>query len=349
LLERYKDNNNSSFSSEEIEESIQFLSNNLSNEWLTVYPLGSGSISIKIGLKGSQGLSLFSVVIPLGLAFITLSELEGFPKLVKKLAVHSNERLSSILEALCASRYKTKGYEVELEPSTEKGRYSDFRVKFRNEWIYFECKKEYHRETKYYKNLAKYATEITEKILISIKSKIPSNYRIDVILSRRVQEKTLKTVIIRLCKSLDNQEYNCWQELEGIKFAVNSKETQITLPSPLYVRQAEITVGTKPIRVGEESAYFQMIYKPFGNKELQKVKRTIKEANDQIPKMSRGVIVLETIQPKRLLTITEEKLRDPRYGHIIAILITGYDAWLVPNARYSEIPKDFLKIAVHST
>ena len=282
MLDRFKDNKISPFSCEEIEKAIRFLSNYLGNEWLTVYPLGKGSISIKVGNKKSQGVGLFSVVIPLGVALSTLGELKGFQRLVKKLNAQSNERLSSVLEALCASRYKLKGYEIELEPPTHEGHYSDFRVKFGDEWIYFECKKEYPQESKYYKSLAKYVNEITGKILKTVKSKIPSNCRIDIILSNRVQEKTLKSVITRLCLCLDNQECNLWQEIDGIKFAVNSRETQVELPSGLYVSQAEITVGTKPTRGGEESAYFQIIYKPFGIRHLQKVRRIIKKANDQI-------------------------------------------------------------------
>ena len=346
MLDRFKDNKISPFSCEEIEKAIRSLSTYLGNEWLTVYPLGKGSISIKVGDKKSQGLSLFSVVIPLGVALSTLGELKGFQRLVEKLNVQSNERLSTILEAMCASRYKMKGYEIELEPSTQEGKYSDFRVKYEGEWIYFECKKEYPQESKYYKNLDKYANEITGKILKTLKSKIPSNRRIDIILSNRVQEKTLKSVIARLSLCLDNQECNLWQEINGIKFAVNSRETKVDLPSGLYVSQAEITVGTKPTRVGEESAHFQIIYRPFGIRHLQRVRRLIKKANDQIPKMSRGVIVLETLYPKMMLKIAEEKLNEPRYGHLIAILVTGYEAWYVPNLRHLDIPSSFLKIAV---
>lgn len=348
LLKRLKHDENLFPNPEEIEKSILFLLDNLGKEWLTVYPLGQGSVSIKIGPKNSQGLNLFSVVIPLGLALLTLSKLKGFERLVEKLSIQSNERLSSILEALCASRYKTKGYDVELEPSTEKGHYSDFRVKFGKEWIYFECKKEYPRESKYFKNLSKHANEITQEILKSSKSKLPSKYRIDIILFKRVQKNTLKTVISRLCNCLDAQEYDLWQEIEGVKFAVNSKGTHVELPSPLYVRQGEMEVGTKPTKLGEENTYLQIIYKPFGIRELQKMRRIIKEAKDQIPKSSRGVIILNTQHPQRMLKVAEEKLTNPKYGHIIAILVTGNGAWSVPNLRHHDFPPNFLKIAVQS-
>ena len=348
LLERCKDNKILSFSCEEIEKSIQFLSSNLSEEWLTVYPLGSGSVSIKVGQKKSQGLGLFSVVIPLGLALISLSKLKGFQRLVSKLTIQSNERLSTILEALSASRYKSEGYEIELEPPTHEGHYSDFRVKFEANWVYFECKKEYPWESKYYKKLRKYVNEITHEILNKVKSKLPSEYRIDIIVFKRAQKETNNLVISRLCECLDSMKYNYWHEIEGIKFAVNSKDTKVALPSQFFLRQGEMIVGTKPTTLGEENTYFQIMYNPFGIRELQKVGRIIKEASNQIPRKSKGVIILETLHPKMMLKVAEAKLLDPRYGHIIAILVIGNGAWSVPNLRHNDFPLKFLKIAVQS-
>ena len=69
-----------------------------------------------------------------------------FSRIIDKLNAKSNERISAILEALSAAWYKKKGYEVELEPTVEKSRIADFRVRFGNEWIYFECTKEYPQE-----------------------------------------------------------------------------------------------------------------------------------------------------------------------------------------------------------
>ena len=333
------------FSCEEIEKAILFISSKLTEEWLTVYPLGHGTVTIRVGSKNSKVLSFFSEIIPLGLALVALSELEKFDRLIYKLNIQSNERLSSILEALCAARYKKKGYDVELEPSADKGRSSDFLVRFGDEWIYFECKKEYSHEGRYYKSLSNYVNVITQKILARAELKLPSSYRIDVILSKRVQENTLSTVIDKICERIDAHEYNQWLEIDGMKFAVNSKETKVELPS-LHVRQALIKVGTTPTRLGEESAHIQVIYKPFGNKELQKVRRIIKEASGQLPENSRGVIVLETSQAERIVRIAEEKLREPKYRQVIAILITGNGAWSVPNINHQDVPLDFLKIAV---
>lgn len=344
LIERLKLHTYMPTSCEEVERAILFLSDKLDEEWLTVYPLGQGKVSIKVGPKNSQGLDFFSEVVPLGLALIALNELKKFERLIEKLNIQSNERLSSILEALSAGKYKKKGYEVELEPLTEKGRSADFRVRFRNEWIYFECKKEYPRESRYYKSFSNYANGIIDKILKRVESKLPSTYRIDVILSKRVQENTLNKVIDKICECLGAREFNQWAQIEGIKFAVNSRETMVELPL-LHVRVMGMKVGTTPKKVAEESAYIQVIYNPFGSKELRKVKRIIKEANDQLPRTSRGIIILETWHSGRMVRIAEEKLREPKYRQVIAILFVGGEVWSVPNAIHQEFPLDFLKIA----
>lgn len=195
LIERLKPHVDLPASCEEVERAILFLSDKLDEEWLTVYPLGQGEVSIKVGQKSSQGLGFFSDVVPLGLALIALSELKKFDRVIEKLNIPSNERLSSILEALSAARYKKRGYEVELEPSTEMGRSSDFRVRFGNEWIYFECKKEYPHESKYYKSFSIYAYRVINEILDRVESKLPPKFRIDIILTKRVQESTLNKVI----------------------------------------------------------------------------------------------------------------------------------------------------------
>lgn len=97
-----------------------FLSKKLDAEWLTLYPLGKAQVVIKVGPKNSQAIDFFSGIVPLGLALIELSRLRKFGRLIDKLSVPSNERISSILEALSAAKYKKKGYKVELEPSTGK-------------------------------------------------------------------------------------------------------------------------------------------------------------------------------------------------------------------------------------
>jgi hypothetical protein len=345
LIKRLKQQNDLPISCEEVEKAILFLSEKLEAEWLTVYPLGEGEVVIRIGPKNSKGIDFFSEIVPLGLALFELGELKKFSRLIDKLNAKSNERISAILEALSAARYKKKGYEVELEPTVEKGRIADFRVRFGNEWIYFECKKEYPQESRYYKSLSNYVKVVTEKILARVESKLLPEYRIDVILSKRIQESTLTMVIDKICECLDTREYNQWQDLDGMKFAVNSKENRVALPS-LHVRQGIIKVGTTPTKLGEENFHMQVIYNPFSNKELQKVRRIIKEANEQLPRTSRGIIILETLHAERMITIGEEKLKEPKYAQVIAILMMGNGAWSIPNVRHRDFPLDFLKISV---
>jgi len=174
---------------------------------------------------------------------------------------------------------------------------------------------------------------------------LPPGYRIDVILSKRVEESTLNIAINAIIECLDIREYNQWREFDGIKLAVNSKDTKVALPS-LHVRSAMMKVGPTPTKLGEENFHMQVIYKPFGNKDLQRVRRIIKEANNQLSRTSRGIIILETRQPERMLKIAEEKLKEPRYAQVIAILIAGNGAWSIPNVRHKDFPLDFLRIAV---
>lgn len=115
---------------------------------------------------------------------------------------------------------------------------------------------------------------------------------------------------------------------------------------PLHVRHFMMKVGTTPTKASEENARIQVIYNPFGSKELQKVRHTIREANDQLPRASRGVIILETRHAERIVRIAEEKLRELRHRQVIAILVTGSEAWSLPNAIHQDFSLDFLKIAV---
>jgi hypothetical protein len=279
------------------------------------------------------------------LALITLSDLKKFDRLVNKLNTQSYERLSAILEALSAARYKKKGYDVELEPTTGNGRSSDFRVKLEDEWIYFECKKENPHESKYYKKSEDYVNEVIARILARIKSKLPLTHRVDVILSKRVEENMLNALADKISECLETREFNQWKEVDGIQFAVNSRETQVKLP-PLHVRLSIITVGTRPTKISQESAHIQVIYNPFGSRELQKVRRIIREARYQLPHTSRGIIILETWHTERMVKIAEEKLKEPRYKQVIVILVVGNGAWSVPNALHQNFPLDFVKIAV---
>ncbi len=330
-------------SCEELERTIAFLSDKLDKEWLTFYPWGH--VFIKVGPKNSHGLDFFSEVVPLGLTLITLSDLKTFDRLTNKLNIQSYERLSAILEALSAARYKKKGYEVELEPTTGNGRSCDFRVRFEDEWIYFECKKENPRESKYYKRYEKYVNGVIARILTRVESKLPLTHRVDIILSKKADENMLNTLIDKILECLEAREFNQWKEVDGIKLAVNSRETQVKLP-PLHVRLGRITVGTTPTKVSQESAHIQVIYNPFGSKELQKVRGIIREARDQLPQTSRGIIILETWHTERMVKIAEEKLKEPGYGQVIVILVIGNGAWSVPNALHQNFPLDFVKIAV---
>jgi len=94
------------------------------------------------------------------------------------------------------------------------------------------------------------------------------------------------------------------------------------------------------------NAHIQVVYNPYGSKDLQKVRRLIREAKDQLPTNMRSIIVLETLHTKRMVNIAEEKLKHPGYENVIVVLVVGDGAWSVPNPLQSGFPLEFVKTAV---
>jgi hypothetical protein len=105
-------------------------------------------------------------------------------------------------------------------------------------------------------------------------------------------------------------------------------------------------VGTTPTQLSETNAHIQVVYDPYGSKELQKIRRLIREAKDQLPTNMRSIIVLETAHTKRMVNIAEEKLKQSGYENVITVLVTGNGAWSVPNPLQSNFPLEFVRTAV---
>lgn len=143
----------------EIVTSIDTISNYLDLEWLVVYPpiVCEPIISVKIGAKNHDSLHFFSEVIPLGLALKRLENHHNFHRLIQKLRTHSHEKINAWLEAITALKYLDLGYEVELEPSNQKGGLCDLRILSGTDWIYLECKVENHQDSKYFKSRIDFA------------------------------------------------------------------------------------------------------------------------------------------------------------------------------------------------
>lgn len=343
FLSKYTQYIESLMSCEECDRILEFLYEQLGEEWTTVYSLGT--VSVRTGPKMSHGLDFFKKVLPFSQAFHELRNLNGFERLINKLKIPSFEKESTILEVLSAARFQMAGFEIELEPPLKTGRVSDFRVKYFDEWIYFECKKENMSKSKYYERYQKYVNQVMNDITKVHKISIKEGYRIDILFYKRLPQRHLPELYDKIKDHLDNSKYNRWFEMDGLKFAINTRDTYVDEPK-LLVHVSQMTVSDKPTKLSYENAHIQIFYNPFGIREIQKIRRIIKEAKNQLPRKSKGVIILEINHTEKMVKLAEEKINQPGYEHIIAILVVGNGAWAVPNPNYQYYPLDFLKIAV---
>jgi hypothetical protein len=348
LLRKLETRQNLPLGIEQIERAIAIIQDRLDDDWLTLYPFYSSAFaSVKTGAKLRQTLDLFSTLIPLGSALLALKDLAGFDKLISKLRLDSYDRLSAILEALSAARYKIARFDVELEPNSRKGRFCDFRVRFENEWIYFECKKENLIESKYFRKAHEYANELIDLVLSKVEGKVPPTHRIDILLHRRPEKNVLTKLVESISEYTDAGQFCKWRRLGDIEFAVNSREVQISPPPELTVGIGRGTGDSIPKPV-TQTMNIQVLYDPFGSKELQKARRLISEARTQLPQDSKSIIILESLHSRRFVKIAEEKLKQPGYENIVAILVTGDNVLLALNQRHEAFSIDFIKTAVLS-
>jgi hypothetical protein len=328
----------------QIKQAVDFLCIEMDAEWLNLYPFySSAHASIRVGPKLQHAVDLF-LMLRLALALDTILGLAGSRKILKRISSPTYERLSTMLEVFTAARYKLAGYDVELEPQTERG-LADFRVRYQDEWIYFECKKENPAVSKYLLKNQQYVNDLVKEVLSKAESKLPVTHRIDIMIEKKSKNPLSTRLADAISDDIDCRRYNLWRTLNGIRFAVNDRQTKLQL-SGIRSRLLNIKVGTTPTQLSETNAHIQVVYDPYGSKDLQKVRRLVREARDQLPSDKRSIIVLETDHPKRMVSIAEEKFKQPGYGKIIVILVVGNGAWSVPNPLQSNFPMEFVKTAV---
>lgn len=334
----------------QVEEAISFLQRKLDEEWLTLYPFySSAHVSVKTGAKSHQALDFFSIVLRLGFALLALEESKGSDRLIAKLNLHSFDRLSAIVEIICAARYKTAGYDIELEPSTWKGKFCDFRVRFNDEWIYFECKKESFTGSRYFQKASRFADNLIDLVLSGVEHRLPITHRIDIRLHRQPQRSELPKLVNSISNCIDAGQFSKWKRVGETEFALNPRGAitpHPTLTAGLF--RATVETAPKPIT---QLANIQVVFDPFGSKELQKARRLIREARVQLPQDSKSIMVLESLHPKRIVRIAEEKLKQAGYENVIAILVvgdvpTGKERFLTLNASHLSFPLDFLKVGI---
>jgi len=344
LVDRLQSRQDLPLNIEQIKQAIDFLCREMDDEWLNLYPFySSAHASVSVGPKLQQAIDLFDML-RLALALDTIIALAESKKMLKRITSPSYERLSTMLEVFTAARYKLAGYDVELEPQTEGG-FADFRVRYQNEWIYFECKRENPAVSKYFLKNQQYVNDLVKKVLSKAESKLPVTHRIDVIIEKKSKVPLSTKLADAISDDIDCRRYNLWRTLNGIRFAINDRQTKLEL-SGKRSRLLNIKVGTTATQLSETNAHIQVVYDPYGSKDLQKIRRLVREAKDQLPGEMRSIIILETLHPERMVSIAQEKLKQPGYEKVIVILVVGNGAWSVPNPLQSSFPMEFVRTAV---
>jgi hypothetical protein len=336
---------------QQVEDVIVFLRDKLDDEWLTVYPFGSSVlVNVKTGARMGEALDFVSIVLRLGFALLALEKLEGFDKLTAKLNHHSHELRSTIVETISAARYKLARCDVELEPSNQRGKFCDFRVRLQDEWIYFECKKENLIESQYFKKAKELADELVDLVHARVGARLPPTHRIEIRLHRKPLRSQLPKLADSISNCMDTCRFDEWKILGETEFAVRSREHRI-VPHPKLTMLSGRCIATTTPKAISQIMDILVFFDPFGSKELQKARGLIREARKQLPRDSRSVIILECLHPKRMIKVAEEKLNQAGYGNIIAILVvgdvsTGKERFLRVNAPHLSFPGDFLKIGI---
>ncbi|KKN57595.1 hypothetical protein LCGC14_0560790 [marine sediment metagenome] len=93
-----------------IESFIEIFEDKLAEDYLEIYP--PGYISLNVGKRANAGLNLIDDIFPLGFSLISLKNEDGYERLISKLNKTSHERLSAIIEACFASKYKENGFHI---------------------------------------------------------------------------------------------------------------------------------------------------------------------------------------------------------------------------------------------
>jgi hypothetical protein len=273
LFEEYLTNKMPSLDFSQFDENINFLCKiGLSDQWLTVVAITIGELICPNNLPSET--SMYSVGID---DLLTLgNELKVFDSktiasYIQRLNAESFTRMSVLSEIKIASAYVKRGCIIDIEPpngrigkSGLEGK-SDVRVKFNDEWIYFEIIREtdnYSAPDSY--KISKIVGYIEEKM---IKSDL---------LPRRTK---IEAIIIDKNKVLSKDwGYRLFQHLQL---------------SPLKIKSPKEFDGIRYVlqyRIPREPIF--CLLTPVTNLKKNFTKR-IKNESNQIPRQAKGVIAME--------------------------------------------------------
>jgi hypothetical protein len=327
------------FSVEELCSIVNFVSRILEKDWLTVYP--GGRLGLRIEEKMLEGLYLFEHLIPLGCGLRMLEGKPGFEILLSKLNRPTYDRLSTLLEAFAAARYAAAGFDVELNPTTPEGKHSDFKVLFRKEWIYFECKRVNVRENQSAKKNLEFAHRLIDVIVKRFRERIPNNSRIEIRLDRRPTSAQTQALLDDLEARIVNDCLKSWVIREFGKYALVPRSAERSQDG-YCTSVMQITVGTTPTLLALAQAPVCIFLNPYGSKIEQRFREELRQSRRQIPAGSRGILVIQGLNEDVASRIMQERICCPEYRNIIAGVAIDNGAIAVRRDDHSDVETDFI-------
>jgi hypothetical protein len=339
LAEQVRSKEGLPFKTEELCSVADFISGILGKDWLTIYP--GGRLGVRIGEKMLHGFYLFEHLIPLGCGLRLLKHKPGFAVLLRKLDQPKYDRLSALLEVFATARYAAAGYDVELEPKTLEGKCSDFRVLFKNEWIYFECKTINVRENQSARRNLEFADKLMSVVATKFKERIPNDSRIEIRLDRRPTSDQVQALLDDLENRIVDGHCKSWVAKEFGRYALVPRESE--RPQNGYSTGVmQITVGTKPTPLSLTQAPVCIFLNPYGSKIEQRFRATLRQSRKQIPSGSRGILVIQGLNEDKASRIMQQRLGRPEYHNIIAGVAIDNGAIAVRRDDHADVDLDFI-------
>jgi len=114
------------------------------------------------------------------------------------------------------------------------------------------------------------------------------------------------------------------------------------------MRTTEAVIGPNPKPIEDVSSVW-VDFNPYGSKLKQRFRRIVKEAREQIPTKSRGVLIIQGLREEVARTILQERLVEPQYSNIVGVVAVRDGAIAVRRSNHADVSLDFLAVcARHS-
>lgn len=296
---------------------IRIFEDQLSEEYLKVYP--PGILHLNLGQKANAGLNFIDDILPLGFSLLALRNKAGYNQLISKLNKTSHERLSAIIEAVMASKYIEGGFQVRLEPPVQDNKLADFKVKKNGEWIYFECKAESLFESDYLKTRHNLYSKIESEI-----NKHFNNLQIDIWVKRKLTNKDIHFLMEEVKHKLKERKLGCKIDIYENTFILNQ------------------------LKDNQNNRNTIRVYPCFsGLQEKGRVSRLINRAKEQMPTTgNKGIIIIKSNDLNIARPIANEKISRDDFNNVIAIVMIEMGKGEIILNPNQEFQKKFIDLSI---